>query len=133
MIDRTRRMSISYGRIPVIEAKIQADIVQYLIPLRRSGALDFFSVPNEAAANPVRQGQLIAMGLRPGVSDLVLMFPEGKVIFMEVKNETGIQSPAQKAFEQECKNLGFKYVLVRSVEDVRMVLENGCYVVRQNA
>ena len=106
----------------MLEAKIQADIVKYLIPLRRSGALDFFSVPNEAAANPVRQGQLIAMGLRPGVSDLVLMFPEGKVIFMEVKNETGIQSPVQKAFEQKCKDLGFEYVLVRSVEDVKIIV-----------
>lgn len=84
--------------------------------------LDFFSVPNEGASNPLRQGQLIAMGLRPGVSDLVLMFPEGRTVFVEVKNETGIQSPAQKAFEQRCHELRFEYVLVRSVEDVKELL-----------
>ena len=107
----------------MLEAKIQAEIVKFLLPYRKAGKLDFFSVPNEAAANPVRQGQLIAMGLRPGVSDLVLMFPGGRTVFVEVKNETGIQSPAQRAFEQKCHELGFKYVLVRSVEDVKRLLE----------
>ncbi|MBR1919089.1 MAG: hypothetical protein IJ831_05635 [Spirochaetales bacterium] len=30
----------------------------FLIPYRKQGLLDFFYMPNEAAANPVRQGQL---------------------------------------------------------------------------
>ena len=107
----------------MLEAKIQADIVKFLLPYRKAGKLDFFSVPNEAAANPIRQGQLIAMGLRPGVSDLVLMLPGGRVIFVEVKNESGIQSPAQIAFEQKCHELGFEYVLVRSVDEVRRIIE----------
>lgn len=117
------RMSTSYGRVPVLEAKIQAKIVKFLLPFRKAGKLDFFSVPNEGAANPIRQGQLIAMGLRPGVSDLVLMFPEGRTVFVEVKNETGTQSPAQIAFEQKCHELGFEYVLVRSVDEVRRIIE----------
>ena len=107
----------------MLEARIQADIVKFLVPYRRQGLLDFFSVPNEAAANPVRQGQLIAMGLRPGVSDLVVMLPEGRVVFLEVKNETGKQSEAQKSFEKTCQRLGFEYHLVRSVEDVRYLVQ----------
>ena len=107
----------------MLEAKIQADIVKFLLPYRKAGKLDFFSVPNEAAANPIRQGQLIAMGLRPGVSDLVLMFPEGRTVFVEVKNETGSQSSAQIDFERKCHELGFEYVLVRSVQDVRKLLQ----------
>ena len=107
----------------MLEAKIQSDIVKFLLPYRKAGKLDFFSVPNEAAANPVRQGQLIAMGLRPGVSDLVLMFPKGRTVFVEVKNETGTQSPAQIAFEQKCHELGFEYVLVRSVEEVHRIVK----------
>ena len=108
----------------MLEAKIQAEIVKYLIPLRRNGSLDFFSVPNEGASNPIRQGQLIAMGLRPGVSDLVIMFPEGRTVFVEVKNETGTQSKAQIEFEQTCHELGFEFVLVRSVEDVKRILNS---------
>ena len=75
----------------MLEARIQADIVQSLLPLRKAGLIEFFSVPNEAAGNPVRQGQLIAMGLRPGVADMVILLPEGRTAFMEVKNETGKQ------------------------------------------
>ena len=107
----------------MLEAKIQAEIVKFLLPYRKAGLLDFFSVPNEGAANPIRQGQLIAMGLRPGVSDLVLMFPKGRTVFVEVKNKTGTQSPAQIAFEQRCRELGFEYVVVRSVEDIRKQLQ----------
>lgn len=108
----------------MLEARIQAEIVRFLIPYRKQGLLDFFSVPNEAAANPVRQGQLIAMGLRPGVSDLVVMLPVGKVLFLEVKNETGKQSPAQVTFQQTCRRLGFEYHVVRSVEDVHRLIES---------
>ena len=119
----------------MLEAKIQAEIVKFLLPFRKAGKLDFFSVPNEGAANPIRQGQLIAMGLRPGVSDLVLMFPEGRTVFVEVKNETGTQSPVQIAFEQKCHELGFEYVLVRSVDEVRRIIEDSisCSVSGQEA
>ncbi len=106
----------------MLEAKIQAEIVKFLLPFRKAGKLDFFSVPNEGAANPIRQGQLIAMGLRPGVSDLVLMFPEGRTVFVEVKNETGTQSPAQIAFENRCHELGFEYVVTRSVDQVKCIV-----------
>lgn len=106
----------------MLEARIQAEIVRFLIPYRKQGLLDFFSVPNEAAANPVRQGQLIAMGLRPGVSDLVVMLQGGKILFLEVKNETGRQSPAQVAFQQTCHRLGFEYHVVRSVRDMENLL-----------
>ena len=109
----------------MLEARIQAEIVKFLSPFRKQGLLDFFSIPNEAAANPVRQGQLIAMGLRPGVSDLVIMLPQGKVIFLEVKNETGKKSEVQKSFEQTCHKLGFEYHVVRSVFDVKTILKLG--------
>lgn len=101
----------------MLEAYIQTQIVNSLIPLRRQGKLEFFSVPNEAAGNPVRQGQMIAMGLRPGVADMVLLFPGGKVAFMEIKNETGRQRESQKGFQEMCASFGFPYRIVRSVKD----------------
>ena len=108
----------------MLEAKIQVEIVKYLIPLRRQGLLEFFSVPNEAAGNPIRQGQMIAMGLRPGVSDMVLLFPGGKAAFMEVKNETGKQREAQKQFQQMCISFCFPYRIVRSVSEARTYVES---------
>lgn len=108
----------------MLESKIQVEIVKYLIPLRRQGLLEFFSVPNEAAGNPVRQGQMIAMGLRPGVSDIVLLFPGRRVAFMEVKNEAGKQRDAQERFQQMCVSFGFPYRIVRSVSEARAYVES---------
>lgn len=106
----------------MLEARIQVDIVRYLAELRKTGKLEFFCVPNEAASNPVRQGQMIAMGLRPGVSDLVVLLTGRRVLFLEVKNETGVQRESQKKFQQTVRNLGFEYFIVRSTDDVKKIL-----------
>jgi len=101
------------------EAKIQAEIVKAY----QAAGVFIFSVPNEAAAgNAVRQGQLITMGLKPGVSDLVAFIPGRGVTFIEVKTPTGKQSPAQTRFEERCKDFGAEYHLVRSVDDAMALI-----------
>jgi len=95
------------------ESKIQHEIVK---ALRKTGAL-VFSVPNELAkSNAVAMGQAVAMGLWAGVSDLVVVLP-GKVIFLEVKTESGKQSPKQIEFERRVKEMGHNYHVVRSVQE----------------
>lgn len=100
------------------EAKIQVEIVKFLW----SRGFYVFSIPNEAAgSNAIRQGQMITMGLRPGVADLCVLLP-GKVVFLEVKTATGKQSEHQKKFESRCIELGHEYHVVRSVEDVERIM-----------
>lgn len=66
---------------------------------------------------------LIAEGLRAGVSDLVMMVPGGKTVFIEVKLDDTIltkktyQNDAQEAFEKTCNTLGHPYRIARSIED----------------
>lgn len=106
-------MSLSHS-----EAHIQADICKWL----QDNGIYFFSVANEAAGrSAVKQMQLVTMGLRSGVSDLVVLLP-GRVIFIEVKDEKGKQSPAQIKFQQKVENLFFEYYLVRSVNAVSAIL-----------
>lgn len=107
-------------KIRTLEAIIQADIVKYLSERK----IYAFSIPNEGAgASVVRTAQLISMGLRPGVADLCLWLGNGRVAYLEVKNEVGKQSEAQKRFEARCKANGYPYYVVRSVRDVQLVLE----------
>ena len=47
----------------------------------------------------------------------------GKQVFVEVKTPTGVQSAAQKDFQSTVKNLGFKYHLVRSLQDFKNILD----------
>jgi hypothetical protein len=94
------------------ESKLQASIIQ---EFQRRG-IYAFSVPNEGALSGRRQMFLKSLGLRNGVSDLIIVLPS-RIIFMEVKTPTGTQSENQKAFQQQVESLGHTYVLVRSVDD----------------
>lgn len=98
----------------MLESRIQADIVKALF---KAGYF-CHSVPNEQShGNAVRTGQLISMGLRPGVADLVVWVGNGRVAYLEVKNEKGKQSDRQLAFEKLCQSHGYPYKVVRSAEE----------------
>lgn len=49
-----------------------------------------------------------------GVSDRIVLFPNGKLYFVELKTAKGVQSPLQKLFEKEVTELGQEYVLLNS-------------------
>ena len=86
------------GDFQEMESMIQAEIVR---ALRRMGYF-VHSVPNEGAGtNPVRQGQLITMGLYHGVADLIVWLGSGKVAYVEVKDQKGKQTGHQKILEQK--------------------------------
>ena len=102
-----------------LESYIQAEIVR---ELRRRGYL-VYSTPNEGAGgHPVRTGQLITMGLLPGVADLTVWIGNGRVAYLEVKAEHGVQSEHQKMFQKKCEADGYPYFVVRSVEEAVLCL-----------
>ena len=53
-----------------------------------------------------------------GASDLILVLPKG-VIFCELKTEKGVQSANQKEFQKRVESLGYRYLLVRSLDDFK--------------
>lgn len=55
-------------------------------------------------------------GFRLGSSDLVIVLKE-KVLFVEIKTETGKQSDNQKEFQRDVEALGYEYLLWKSVDD----------------
>ena len=98
------------------ESIIQAAIVRDLSAL----GVFLFSVPNEAVGGgknaALRMSRFKAMGLRPGVTDLVIL-SQGKVFFMEVKDSTGRLSEHQKRFRDWCFDWGYLWAIVRSSEE----------------
>ena len=103
------------------EAQSQAEIVEWFnnnfclknhIP---RGII--FSIPNGGSRNKVEAMTLKATGLLAGASDTILILPNGKLIFCEVKTETGSQSPEQIDFQKRVEALGFEYWLVRGLAD----------------
>jgi hypothetical protein len=79
-----------------------------------------FSVPNDSK-DAKEQMRKIATGLFSGVSDLI-MIHFGNVYFIEVKTDVGRQSDKQKEFQKIIELQGFKYNLVRSLDEFKKIL-----------
>jgi hypothetical protein len=80
-----------------------------------------FSVPNGSNRNIKEAMMLQATGLVPGVSDMIVVMPK-RILFVEVKNEVGVQSDKQKVFEVKVKKLGFEYHVVRNLKEFKELL-----------
>lgn len=57
-----------------------------------------------------------AMGVIAGVPDMCYLMPGGRVTWIEMKTETGTQSPAQVQFQRLAESLGHDYVVIRTFE-----------------
>ena len=76
-----------------------------------------FSVPNGGTRNIKEAVKLKSTGLKAGVSDLIVVMD--KIIFVEVKTKTGTQSQKQKDFQKIVTDLGYKYIVVRSLNEFK--------------
>lgn len=79
-----------------------------------------FSVANESS-NVKEQMYKKSLGLIAGVSDLVII-TESEVFFVEVKTPIGKQSEKQKNFQSKIERLGYRYLLVRSLEQFKEII-----------
>lgn len=70
-----------------------------------------FAVPNGGNRNLREAARLKAQGVMAGVSDLIIMLPNKKIYFVEVKNPNGKgrQSQAQRDFEENVCAMGHIY------------------------
>lgn len=75
------------------------------------------SIPNGGTRNKTEAITLKATGLLPGASDLIVITPNGKIMFIELKTETGVQSDVQKDFQSRIELLGYEYHLIRSLTE----------------
>jgi len=74
--------------------------------------------------NAIQGAMLKSMGLTKGVADLVYLLPFGKVLFIEMKTETGTQSKEQIAWQVLVESLGFEYVICRSFEQFKELINS---------
>jgi len=102
------------------ESQIQAQCFQwYHNEYARLDKGLIFAVPNGGTRNIKEAMVLKSTGVLAGVSDLIVILPNGKLIFVEVKKENGKQSDKQKDFEDRVNKLGFDYWLVYSLNEFK--------------
>ena len=105
------------------ESKLQQDIFNfyqnnYCLKFHNPRGL-IFSIPNGGTRNKLEAITMKATGLLAGASDLIVILPNGKLFFIELKIEKGIQSDKQKEFENRVSDLGFEYKIIRSLDEFK--------------
>lgn len=75
------------------------------------------------------QHRLVAIGLYPGASDMLVIHrntpkESPRVAFIEAKDDSGTQKPNQKKFQAHVEGMGFEYHIIRSLEDFQKIVES---------
>lgn len=86
---------------------------------------NLFAVPNGGYRTPATAAKIKAEGALPGVSDLILLTARGGYhgLLIEMKTDKGRQSEAQREWQRLIEADGYKYVVVRSIEEFIKVVE----------
>ncbi|MET4102818.1 hypothetical protein ACSSV6_003521 [Roseovarius sp. MBR-38] len=110
------------------EADLQRAVVQALRFALPRDAIVHHCANEVTEAGPRgarRQAILVGMGVHAGFADLIVI-SGGRVLFLEVKSETGRLRKSQEDFRDTVCAQGFGWALVRSVDDALGALaDNG--------
>ena len=110
------------------EADAQRGIVQALrFALPRDSIVHHCAneVTEGGPRGQIRQSILVGMGVHAGFADLIVI-SGGRVLFLEVKSQTGRLRKSQEIFRDTVCAQGFAWALVRSVDDALGALaDNG--------
>lgn len=105
------------------ENKLQNSIVLYFNALYPDKRFALFCVNNNSIGG-LKGAHMKALGVVAGVSDLILLGPDAKTYFIELKTDKGTQSPAQRWFQQNVVNLGYDYRVIRSLEEFKELVRS---------
>ena len=106
------------------EQTLQRGVVQYLTLMENMGELSFFHVPNGGKRSKVEAAIFKGLGVRAGVSDLVLLFPDARSAFIELKSPGGKLSSSQNQFRSQVEGLGFQFAVCDAVDDVEQFVRS---------
>lgn len=75
--------------------------------------------PNGGKRNAIEAAKFKAMGVRAGFPDLILYIARQGYhgLFVELKTAKGRQSDNQEYYQAILEEQGYKYVVIRSIED----------------
>lgn len=102
-----------------IEDTLQKSCVQWFDLQYGHLSWALFHVPNGGQRNAKEAAKFKAMGVRPGVPDLILILPRGgyHYLALELKVGKNKQTENQKWYQSKMTENGGKYVVIRSLDD----------------
>lgn len=102
-----------------IESQIQQSCFAWFRLQFPDLAMLMFAVPNGGSRRRIEAKIMKAEGVTAGVADVLFLYPSGEYhgLCIEFKTDKGRQQPSQKRFQQAVEAQGFKYAIVRSLEE----------------
>ena len=85
--------------------------------------LVIYAVPNGGSRNVLEAQRLKAEGVLAGVADLVVLLPQGKSLYIEMKVKGNRQTQNQKDFQNKVIALGHTYAVCYTFEEFQKVIE----------
>lgn len=110
------------------EYKIQCECVAYFHNTYPEYRGLYFAVQNEnsrADSNASTGAIRRSLGVTKGVSDTLMLIPRGKWngLCIEYKSDIGRQSPAQVEWQSKVEAQGYRYEVVRSLEEFKKLIK----------
>lgn len=104
------------------EHNIQSECITWFRAYIKDGVM--FAVPNAGQRTYAQLRFLMDEGFLAGAPDTVVVLPNGKILLIEFKTETGRQSKEQVELQKKIDNIDDEiYWVVRSKEDFTTVIE----------
>ena len=103
------------------ENQIQTALVERFNLMGRKDAV-MFHCPNGGWRFKRSAGVLKAMGVLPGVSDLIFFWPERNALFLELKAAKRVMTPAQEKFAWQMKKCGFAVEWADNLDEALAIL-----------
>lgn len=102
------------------EQVLQRAVAQYL-DARLPAAAMWFHPPNGGNLSKAQAGIMKAMGLKPGVPDIVIL-ANGSAYFIELKAPRGYPTPEQREWHQRLRAGHYGIAVARDLETVARLL-----------
>lgn len=90
------------------EARLQYEVVQWA----QQEGYYCFHCPNGEKRDIRTANKLMAMGVKPGVPDLIFILPRAKILWVELKLTGGKLSKSQQKFKAILSHFEHSYVLI---------------------
>src|SRR5690554_6469246 len=83
----------------------------------------FVAIPNDTI-NAIESKRKSLTGRKKGAADVVLILPNAKVIWVEIKIHPNKQTPEQIRFQNQVEALGHRYELIYSIDEFKNLCLN---------
>lgn len=101
----------------------EADFQKHIVELLRAHKIPVFAVRNERNEGLADAARSLKMGRVKGAPDLIAG-KNGMSYWLELKTDVGRQSPEQMCFQAIAPVFGAKYIVVRTDEDIKELLND---------